>query len=189
MKTARTLLSALIVAVACVTMVAQAQVVREDGVKSIAGVFYTAAGNLAQAEWTFRSTGNQILFASLDADIYREFSEHGETTIVAAAEGGGCSDEGGPGLFKLKVFDAYGTEPLCSASRPAPPPGWMRDARLACVMSAAGTYRVRVEFSPPDESEQLQDSYPFLLNLSLRSIAPTGTNIQSAIAASGAGGF
>jgi hypothetical protein len=191
MKTAKTLLSALIVAGACVPMVAQAQVVREDGVKSIAGVFYTAAGNPTQAEWTFRSTGGQILFASLDADIYRESSEHGDgETVVAAAEGGGCSDEeGGPGLFKLKVFDAYGTEPICSASRPAPPPGWMRDARLACEITSPGTYRLQVKFTPPDDGEQLQNSYPFLLNISLRKIAPTGTNIQSAIAASSASGF
>jgi hypothetical protein len=188
MKTARTVVSALVLAGVCLPMAAQSQVVREDGVKSIAGVFYTASGQPTQAEWTFRSTGGQIVFASLDADIYREFSEHGEEVAVAA-DGDACSDEGGPGLFRLKVFDAYGTEPICSASRPAPPPGWMRDARLACVMNTPGVYRLRVEFNPPHEGEQLQDSYPFLLNISLRNIAPTGTNIQSAIATSSAGGF
>ena len=190
MKTAKMLLSALILAGACGPPAAQAQVVREDGVKSIAGVLYTTPGQPMQAEWTFKSNGGQILFATLDADIYRVFSEHeGHTAVAPAAAAGsaGSEDEGGPGLFKLKVLDSYGLQVLCSASRPAPPPGWMRDARLACVMNAPGTYRLRVELNPA--SELVQSSYPFLLNLSLRKIAPTGTNIQAAIAASSSGGF
>jgi len=35
----------------------------------------------------------------------------------------------------------------------------------------------------------VQPYYPFLLNFSLRKIAPSGTNVQSAVAASSAGGF
>ncbi len=188
MKTAKMLLSALILAGAFGPPAAQAQVVREDGVKSIAGVLYTTPGQPMQAEWTFKSNGGQILFATLDADIYRVFSEHEGHTAVAPATGSAeAEDEGGPGLFKLKVLDSYGLQVLCSASRPAPPPGWMRDARLACVMNTPGTYRLRVELNPM--SELVQSSYPFLLNLSLRKIAPTGTNIQAAIAASSSGGF
>jgi hypothetical protein len=170
-----------------------AQVVREDGAKSIAGVLHTvAAPQVAMAEWTFKSAGGEVMFASLDADIYRIQSEHGDTVAVAAEEEpGGCSgEEGGPGLFKLKVLDASGAV-LCSASRPAPPPGWQRDPRLACalpVTKGQATYRLRVELVNP-EGELTQPFYPFLLNVSLRRIAPSGVNIQEAFAWSGSGGF
>jgi len=170
-----------------------AQVVREDGAKSIAGVLYTvAAPQVAMAEWTFKSAGGEVMFASLDADIYRIQSEHDHTvTVVAEEEPGGCSgEEGGPGLFKLKVLDPSGAV-LCSASRPAPPPGWQRDPRLACalpVTKGQATYRVRVELANP-EGELTQPFYPFLLNLSLRKIAPSGVNIQEAFAWSSSGGF
>jgi hypothetical protein len=193
MKTANWLFGAVIVAAGLQPLVTHAQLMREDGVKSIASVLYTSPGLPAQAEWTFKSAGGEILFASLDADIYRVFSEHAETAATAAADtGGGCSgeDEGGPGLFRLKVLDAY-NRVVCSASKPAPPPGWMRDPRMACVLptlKAAATYRVRVELANP-KGEMIQASYPFVLNLSLRKIASTGINIQSAIAASSSGGF
>jgi hypothetical protein len=172
-----------------------AQVVREDGAKSIAGVLYTIGPRAGGAsEWTFKSAGGDILFASLDADIYRVMA-HGEehtTTVTAAADtGGGCSgEEGGPGLFKLKVLDAY-KQVLCEATRPAPPPGWQRDPRLACVMPTTktqATYTIRVELANP-KGEMVQPMYPFILNISLRKIAPSGTNIQSAIATSSTGGF
>ena len=183
-------------AVACAwPMGVVAQVVREDGAKSIAGVLYTIGPRAgAASEWTFMSAGGEILFASLDADIYRVMA-HGEdhtTTVTAAADAcGGCSgEEGGPGLFKLKVLDAYG-QVLCEASRPAPPPGWQRDPRIACALpttAAQLTYRISVELANP-KGEMVQPAYPFLLNISLRKIAKSGTNIQSAIAASSAGGF
>jgi len=49
--------------------VTYAQVVREDGVRSIAG----AVGNgVGYAEWTFQSAGGEVLFASLDAFIYEK---------------------------------------------------------------------------------------------------------------------
>lgn len=184
-------------AVACARPAASgAQVVREDGVKSIAGVLYTTGPRAgAASEWTFKSAGGEILFASLDADIYRVMAhgeEHAASLSAAADAGGGCSgeDEGGAGLFKLKVLDAYG-QVLCAASRPAPPPGWQRDPRLACVLPATAapvTYTIRVELANP-KGELVPPAYPLLLNLSLRKIAKSGTNIQAAIAASSAGGF
>jgi hypothetical protein len=174
-----------------IALPATAQVVREDGAKSITGVLYTTNGP-AMVEWTFKSAGGEVMFASLDADIYRIQSEHGHTVTVAAEEEpGGCSgEEGGPGLFKLKILDASGSV-LCSASRPAPPPGWQRDPRLACalpVTKGQATYRLRVELANP-EGELTQPFYPFLLNVSLRKIAPSGVNIQEAFAWSSSGGF
>lgn len=172
---------------------AGAQVVREDGAKSIAGVLYTLpAPQVSSVEWTFKSAGGEVLFASLDADIYRIQTEHHETLLVApSAEDDGCSDdEGGPGLFRLKVLDAQGIE-ICSASRPAPPPGWQRDPRLACVIPATkgqAQYTLRVVLANP-EGELMQPFYPFLLNVSIRGIAPNGVNIQEAFARSSAGGF
>jgi hypothetical protein len=95
-------------------------------------------------------------------------------------------------MFKLSVVNAYNaTVEGCASLRAAPPPGWQRDPRLACVLPATRsqvTYKVRVELMDP-KGETAQPSYPFLLNLSLRKIARSGTNIQSAIAASSAGGF
>lgn len=178
--------------VGCATALSvSAQVVREDGAKSIAGVLYTVAPpQVAMAEWTFKSGGGEVLFASLDADVYRIQSEHEHVFTVTAEEPGGCSDDGGPGLFRLKVVSASG-EVLCSASRPAPPPGWQRDPRLACALPATkglATYRLRVELANP-EDELMQPSYPFLLNVSLRRIAPSGVNIQEAFAWSSSGGF
>jgi hypothetical protein len=173
-----------------IALPAAGQVVREDGAKAIAGVLYATNGSTA-AEWTFKSAGGEVMFASLDADIYRIQTEEHEGEVAAAAEEpGGCSGEGGPGLFKLKVLDASGTE-LCSASRPAPPPGWQRDPRLACALPAMKglvTYRLRVELANPG-GESMQSSYPFLLNVSLRKIAPSGVNIQEAFAWSSSGGF
>lgn len=190
-------LMAIAAVLVCATPIsASAQVVREDGAKSIAGVLYTIGPRAgAASEWTFKSAGGEILFASLDADIYRVMAhgeEHTTTATAAADAGGGCSGEGegGPGLFKLKVLDAYG-QVLCEATRPAPPPGWQRDPRLACILPALksqATYTIRVELANP-KGEMVPPAYPFLLNISLRKIAPSGTNIQSAIAASSAGGF
>lgn len=159
----------------------QAQVVREDGVKSIAGVVARAEGG---AEWTFRSAGGEILFASIDGDIYKAAVEHDHTLSAAAGEGE--EEEGGPGLFLLQVLDPAG-KVVCAARRPAPPPGWQRDPRMACVLTTAQSYRVRVELV---EGEHVTaESYPFLLNLSLRKIARSGTSVQKAIAASQAGSF
>ena len=186
--------AALVLAVTgTVALAAGAQVVREEGAKSIAGELpAVAAPEVAFAEWTFRSAGGEILFASLDADIYRIMGDHHEVAAIAtkSESDGGCSDDGGPGLFRLKVLDAGGNV-LCAASRPAPPPGWQRDPRLACTLPTSRnqeTYRLRVELAA-EAGEDVAPSYPFLLNVSVRAIAPSGVNIQEAFARSGAGGF
>jgi len=194
----RSSIIAALVALGCVApLSANAQVVREDGVKSIAGVLFSDASlGPIVAEWSFKSAGGEIVFASLDADIYRKpmgGHEEPHVTTAAADTGGGCSGEdGGPGMFKLSVVKAYGDlATLCEARRATPPPGWQRDPRIACVLPAMrspSAYKVRVEFMGA-EGETAAPSYPFLLNLSLRKVAPSGTNIQSAIATSSAGGF
>jgi len=176
----------LLVALGCVvSMTAQAQFMREDGVQSFAGVLYNEVGQPRSVEWKFYSSGDEIMFASLDADVYRKFSEHGEATATAATAaadtGGGCSGDdggGGPGLFRLKVLDRF-EQVICSASRPAPPPGWMRDPRFACHIpksTAPTEYRIRVELANPT-GEMVQASYPFLLNISMRKIVQSGTSL------------
>lgn len=167
---------------------AYAQVVREDGQDSIAGVIGESS---PAASWTFKSPGSEILFASLDAEIYRK-REHHEGDVLAAADGGGCADEG-TARFCLQVIDATQTV-VCEASRPAPPPGWQVDPRLACVLPVTGTqstYTVRVSAtgpdgacSPPSLVNPVADTRPFLLNISLRRIAPSGTSIHQATAQS-----
>ncbi len=174
---ARALLGAVATAVLSPQAV-HAQVVREDGAKSIAGVVSRAA---EAAEWTFKSAGGEILFASIDGDVYKQSIEHEHAVGTTAVE-----DDGGPGLFRLKVTDQYGAV-VCAASRPAPPPGWQRDPRMACILKTAQNYRVRVELILGEHVTA--ESYPFLLNLSLRKIARTGTNVQSAIATSQAAPF
>jgi hypothetical protein len=183
---------------------ASAQVVREDGVKSIAG---TVGGGAGFAEWTFQSAGDEILFASLDAFIYEQRVPHEPATTEGSGcsdGGGGCSgeDEGGcsssgPSRLCLQVIDAA-NQILCHATRPTPPPGWQRDPRLACRLPSAETqaqYRIRVvQVSMGMESGvacnvlsdglATGDPYPFLLNVSLRRLAPSGVNIQAAFAQS-----
>lgn len=185
MKLKKLLLACAIIA-CTVPLSGQAQIVREDGVKSIAGIL--VPGSQDVAEWTFKSNGGGILFATLDAEIYR--TQHGGEHEPATLENGGCGEEGGPGLFYIEVVTQNDGAVLCHAERPLPPPGWQRDPRMACKLpeSRADTgYVLRVGLSPSGETAQ--PYYSFLLNVSLRGIAPSGTNIQSAIAQSRAGGF
>ena len=168
---------------------ATAQVVREDGQKSIAGVI--GGSHPRAASWTFKSPGGEILFASLDAEIYRN-SRHHDELVVTAAEGG-CEEESTP-RFCLQVLDASQAV-ICEVSRPAPPPGWQIDPRLACALPVTGaqsTYAVRISAtvadgacSPPSLSPPVATPRPFLLNISLRRIAPSGTSIHQAVAQSG----
>ncbi len=194
------ILMILILGAFLVTGSGQAQVIREEGVKTIAGILYPDEDT---AEWSFASLGGEILFASLDADIYREAPGGGGHETSTSADSGGCSDggggcsgddsggcsgEGGPGLFYIQVEGPEGV--ICQANKPAPPPGWMRDPRMACVLPDSRqpvTYIVRVGLKV--KGENIQDHYGFLLNVSLRKIAPTGVNIQAAIALSGNYGF
>ncbi len=117
----------LIVGVSLMIGPGQAQVIREEGVKLIAGIL--DSDNPA-AEWTFTSLGGEILFASLDAHICRE-SMGGQVTATTAADGGctdggGCNGEEGSGLFYIEGESPEG-EVMCRADKPAPPPGWQRD--------------------------------------------------------------
>ncbi len=215
--------AAVFIVVCLMVSAGQAQVVREDGVKSIAG--FLVPSSQETAEWTFASAGGAILFASLDAEIYREpmgGTDHetggiGDTGGCADTSGGcsgdtggssdigggcsdtgdgcsggssgGCSGEGGPGLFFIEVIGPTGV--ICHVERPAPPPGWMRDPRMACklpVTRGQTPYTLRVGLKVP-HGERAQEYYAFLLNVSLRNIAPTGVNIQAAVALSGNNGF
>jgi hypothetical protein len=190
----------------CLNGVAYAQVVREEGVNSIAGV---VGNGIGYVEWTFDSAGGEVLFASLDAFIYQKWrggdgwhdTTGTEGGSEAGAEGEGCGgEEGGPSRLCIQVIDAY-NQVVCHATRPMPPPGWQRDPRLACllpeVLSEPAKYRLRVVqvsmgeggetgVSCKDVSDGLTsgDVYPFLLNVSLRRLAPSGVNIQAAIAQS-----
>lgn len=177
---------------------AAAQVVRETDTDSLAAVLYTPSETVS---WGLKSKGGEILFASLSADIYRAMSSHDHDEGAEAAEeppseheGGGCSDDSGGGPFKfyIKVLDPAG-EALCSASRPAPPPGWQRDPRLACILPSTPsevvyTVEVGLKVNEEHETESVTTAeptpYPFLLDLSLRRIAPNGALIQPAIAQS-----
>lgn len=180
----------------CLGGIASAQVVREDGVKSIAGVVGDGVGYV---EWMFKSEGGETLFASLDAFIYEKpkGGEH-EGHVAMAAEGGGCGEAEGPSRLCLQVIDATDMV-LCYATRPTPPPGWQRDPRLACQLPTGKgqvDYRLRVmQVSMGEEEAGVSckevsvglatgDPYPFLLNVSLRRLAPPGVNIQHAIAQS-----
>jgi hypothetical protein len=178
---------------------AATQVVRESDTSTLAGVLYTPSEPVS---WSMGSRGGEILFASLSADIYRAMSSHDHEEGVEAAEeppsdheGGGCSDESGGGPFKfyIKVLDPAG-DVICSANRPAPPPGWQRDPRLACILPATRwtvLYTVEVGLKVNEEHEASEGTaeelvpYPFLLDLSLRRIAPNGALIQPAILESG----
>jgi hypothetical protein len=183
-------LEATVAASALHLVVADAQVVRESDVKSIAGVLVSPD---KPASWTFKSAGNQVLFATLDADIYRIMEDHEHEASVSAEEGEDC-ESGGPGRFYIEVQDGLGAR-LCYAERPAPPPGWQRDPRLACVLpyvdGSQFTYRLVVGLKASHEEHVAlaaeAKQVPFILNVSLRRIAPTGTVIQSAIAQSNNG--
>ena len=166
-----------------------AQVVREDGQKSIAGAI--GGTHPRTASWTFKSPGGEILFASLDAEIYRK-SEHHEDHLIAAAAEESCSDEAS--RFCLQVIDSS-QNVICEVSRPAPPPGWQIDPRMACVIpekSASATYSIRVSATSPEGAcspsalaPPVASTRPFLLNVSLRRVAPSGTSIHQAVAQSG----
>jgi len=162
-------------------------VIREDGVKSVAGTLGGIEGR-AYMEYSFSSAGDEILFASIDAMTYqnagRNAEEHASgliTPMAGAGDEGACEDESGDQLC-LQLVDATG-EVLCWAERPKNP-GWQRDPRLVCILptvrSKPEPYFLRVALA--DQScadlvypEAPQDRLiPYLLNVSLRRIAPEG---------------
>jgi hypothetical protein len=172
---------------------ADAQVVREEGVKSIAGVLGGAYPG--DAHWIIGSSGNEVIFASLDAEIYRTAGQHEDAAEPhdSAEGGGGCADEGGPGRFCMQVIDATGAV-ICQATRPAPPPGWQRDPRLACVLphsAGQAAYAIRVSLAGPEgsctqPSQSLASAkpHPFVLNVSVRRVPASGLSLEQAVATS-----
>lgn len=155
-----------------------AQVVREDSVASVAGVL-----DAAYADYTFASKGGEVLFATLDADVYQSLGRPAGEDEGGGDEGGGCEDGGGPGGYCLQVLDDEGAI-VCYADRPMRP-GWQRDPRLACALPAAArpaTYTLRVALRGAEGSCAQTATYPaapatpkaYLLDVSLRGIGETG---------------
>lgn len=190
----------LLAALACATGgAAQAQVVREDGVKSVARILDGPLGAFFD-DFTFHSRRPQVLFATIDGDLYQTTGRpaHDEPH---ATEQNGCADEGGPGGFCLQVLDAGGSI-ICWADRPVRP-GWQRDPRLACPLRPSGpsgeTYTLRVSLRGEGENPCGPDAggsgtypdpgpdepdHPYLLDVSLRDIVPEGA-MKPAIAMGG----
>jgi len=125
---------------------------------------------------------------------------HETETLAPAADDGhdDHDDSGGPGGLCLQVIDPTGAM-ICWADRPARP-GWQRDPAIACPLPKSrgnATYTLRVSLkaggcgpgasgghditvSASPGGSQLT---PYLLNWSLRRIAPDGA-LQSASARS-----
>jgi len=172
---------------------ALSQVVREEGARSIAGLLTGAFD-----DFRFASSGGEILFADLDAYIFQN-NGRGMGHEAAVAEdpthgsgGTGCAGGDGPGGFCLQVLNEWG-ELVCWADRPVSP-GWMRDPSMACPIprSVGGpvTYTLRVSLrgeaegacadtvnyhAPKDPTKR----HPYLLNVSVRTIAPEGSLMQA----------
>lgn len=179
------------------------QVVRESDTKTLAGLLDSNLN--PQDSFTFLSQGDELLFADLDAELFqvkgRRTGEDDEgdcggheADALAPAADDGHDDSGGPGGLCLQVFDSTATM-LCWADRPARP-GWQRDPAIACPLPktrGVTTYELRVGlkvggcgpgangghdvalYASPGESQVT----PYLLNWSLRRIAPDG-DLQSA---------
>ena len=181
------LLTALFVAALSTPLAAQAA--GDPDTSTIAGVL--GGPNASDAWWTFKSSGREVLFARLDAQIYvaREHSDHGDHVAVLAEEGGCSGEEGGPARFCLQVIAPAGAI-LCEATRPAPPPGWQRDPRLACLLPAAAvqvTYRLRVSLTGPEgtclpagSTVAAPQALPFLLDVSVRGLPASGLGLHQA---------
>lgn len=179
-----------------------AQVVREADATSIAGLL---SGSSDVDQFTFEGRANQILFATIDSSIYQNHGrnpgqsggggcEEGASTTADTegescsfpdeggscshdSSGGGCSgSEGGPLHIKLELLNSAGGR-VCHAGRPNFP-GWQRDPRMICALDYEDDYTLRImvsgmgnEGSPPDSTVAI----PYLLNVSLRTIAPSGS--------------
>jgi hypothetical protein len=176
---------------------AAALVTREEGVKSIAGVLESNGVD----EYAFRAQAGQILFVDLDGFLYQVRGEHEEeheagtdtsASAITAEEGDGCSEEGGPGQFCVQVL--LDGAVLAMAGRPAPPPGWSRDPRLALILGESSLkYVLRVFWTEEIEggcesgiATPPAEPLPYLLNFSLRDEAPEG-RIESAVGQSQSG--
>jgi len=139
---------------AMLSMPASAQITRESGTKSIAGVLHPEYN--AQDSFGFFSQGGEILFADVDSDIFQMHGRMGGTHEDDSThtdeggpptepgpgehedheEGDGCADDtGGPGGLCLQVYDRSMGEVICHAGRPMRP-GWQRDPALVCPLPA-----------------------------------------------------
>ncbi|WP_303722718.1 hypothetical protein [Malonomonas rubra] len=164
---------------------ALAQVVREDGVRSLAGTLNTMSDRLD--DYQFKSRGNHILFVDLDAELYiNKASHHAEDTEPAEAENEESCE--GPARFILQVYDEYGNL-VCHAGKP-PRPGWETDPRMACLLNEEGTYLLRVGLKNEEDSTSgisvEEKIFPYLLSVSLRALATDGSpsNMNNALAES-----
>lgn len=169
---------------------ASAQVIREEGVKTIAGV----VGQVDDAydDYTFVSSGDEILVVSIDSQVYdKRGGEHPEGVTGTAEEGGGCDDgDMGPGGLCLQLLDSNG-DVIQAVGRPYLP-GWQRDPRLIALIPFTNkqqTYTVRVALADEACGDLVYPVAtgttvrPYLLNASLRKIAPEGAS-GPAVAAS-----
>jgi len=120
-------------------------------------------------------------------------SDGGDTGGCSDGGDTGCSGGGGPGDLCLQVLAADGTM-ICWAGRPARP-GWQRDPRLACPISAEGVYWLRVARAPcgPGGHETVTAAEtgtgelpprPYLLDVALLDQPGTGGRVKDAIDAS-----
>lgn len=192
----------ILIAIACLlgmlVATSQAQLTRDAGAASVAGILQKSIDD--SDDYEFESRGNQVLFVDLDADIYINREPHDSHDTVASAEAeasggfttthddegeeGGCAG-GGNGRFLLEVL-TFGGNQVCLASKPARP-GWDTDPRLACLLPHPGDYLLRVTLvgmgGHQDETVGAGKIYPYLLNVSLRDLAPDlpGMELDKAI--------
>lgn len=164
-------------------------------------------------EFTFKSAGDQILFAEVKSEIYQTAGRKGGSHETEEGDDGGCTDDsstggctdsshtdgthddscggsGGAGDFCLQVIDPAG-EKLCWAGRPERP-GWQRDPRLACPIPAGyeeGEFTLRVfrgQCGNPDMSAvsiEAGASIAYLLEVQLLKIA-RAVSLKAAMAQS-----
>jgi hypothetical protein len=168
---------------------AGAQMSRESGVSSVAGVLTAPAGSVY---WTFTTYhAGEIMFVTVDGEMYKTMGAHSHeeaTTEPLATEPVATDhgEEGGPGRFYIEVQNAATLESVCFGARPAPPPGWMRDPRLACVIANPGTYKLIVGLVAHEEGEATGEGkkFPFVANISLRAPALSGQTLPMAVVSS-----
>jgi hypothetical protein len=165
-----------------------------DSGKPIAGVLDS---DTPYGEFTFKSAGNQILFAEIKSEIYQTIGRKGGSHETGEETDGGCTDSshtddthdegcggsGGAGDFCLQVWNPVENKKLCWAGRPERP-GWQRDPRLACPIPYSpedGEFTLRVfpgQCGNPDMtlvSIEPGASIAYLLEVKLLNIAQDGS--------------
>jgi hypothetical protein len=184
MKLRNIVVSATAFAIGLFVLPAGAQMSRESGVSSVAGVLTAPAGSLY---WTFTTYhAGEIMFVTVDGEMYKTMGAHSHEEATAEPTATEHTEEGGPGRFYIEVQNAATLETVCFGARPAPPPGWMRDPRLACVIANPGNYNLIVGLLVHEEGEASGEGkkFPFVANISLRAPAPSGQTLPMAIVSS-----